>query len=80
MDVCRRLFYAYGLSLAVGIGPSMPTGAVGIDEAVGASSYSGSVYSSIFFTGYYNIACLLCTELFVVNSKKEHMVVVDTHL
>ena len=36
MDLCRRLFYAYGLPLAVGIAAFMPTG------AVGKRSFSGS--------------------------------------
>ena len=39
MDLCRRLFYAYGLPLAVGIAPFMPTGAVGIDSVVGKPSF-----------------------------------------
>ena len=47
MYLCRRLFYAYGLPLAVGIAAFMPTGAVGIDLAVGKRSFSGSVLSNV---------------------------------
>ena len=42
MVIRQRPFYADGFSWAVGVCPYMPTGAVGIDMAVGKTSFSGS--------------------------------------
>ncbi|KAM3193015.1 hypothetical protein ACQJBY_069909 [Aegilops geniculata] len=47
MVIRRRPFYADGFSWAVGVCPYMPTGAVGIDMAVGKTSFSGSEYSVV---------------------------------
>ena len=41
--IARRLYYADGLDMAVGIAQTRPTGAVGIDMAVGTGPCSGSV-------------------------------------
>ena len=40
--IARRLYYADGLDMAVGIAQTRPTGAVGIDMAVGTGPCSGS--------------------------------------
>ena len=47
LGIARRLYYADGLDMAVGIAQTRPTGAVGIDMTVGIVPCSGSVQTAL---------------------------------